>query len=309
MIQIDDAGSGSLIGGTGIGILNATTNDYYFEIIPLKYYQTELFHNKVYQDYVNIIIKKGFRKLNISTNHLIEICPSYMFDKLRINLTEAGFNWKTAKIEGLLQKKIEESFENYVISLGLPPNFVKHARYAFGFHRLLKWVFADFENRKKLCKTQWKSWKKWCDVDKSIYHNILTYPDYCLKCGNKLIPNSPVTTIEYQTIKPATINLHKNCFSGKLNEYPPSILHEFKIKIDFNSQFNTEKNLKQLEPLFLKIIKNKINVLNSKGSILGYINDKLEAKLLIWINKGFCWNTYLIDYNKKSFILAGSLKQ
>ena len=47
MIQIDDSGSGSLIGGTGIGILNTDTNEYYFDIIPLKYYQTELYQKKI----------------------------------------------------------------------------------------------------------------------------------------------------------------------------------------------------------------------------------------------------------------------
>ena len=47
MIYIDDAGSGSLIGGTGIGILNTKNNKYYFDIIPLKYYQTELFQKRL----------------------------------------------------------------------------------------------------------------------------------------------------------------------------------------------------------------------------------------------------------------------
>ena len=36
MIHIDDAGSGSLIGGTCIGILRTNDNAYYYEIIPIK---------------------------------------------------------------------------------------------------------------------------------------------------------------------------------------------------------------------------------------------------------------------------------
>lgn len=46
MIQIDDAGSGSLIGGTGIGVMRAETREYYFDIIPLPYYQPPLFPEK-----------------------------------------------------------------------------------------------------------------------------------------------------------------------------------------------------------------------------------------------------------------------
>ncbi|NLT95212.1 MAG: hypothetical protein GXW85_06690 [Clostridia bacterium] len=217
MIQIDDAGSGSLIGGTGIGILNTDNNRYYFRVVPLKYYQTDLFQKKAYQDYVVKIVQDAFREMNIDKTHQIEVCQGYMFDKLRVWLEQNNYQWKSTKIEGPLQIMVEESFNQYVIDLGLPPAFIKHARFAFGFHRLLKWVFADFDNRKKLCKTQWKSWQKWSNTKKNIYLNTLTQPDYCLKCGKKIKPPSEVITIEYVTNKPTTLNLHKNCYKGKLN--------------------------------------------------------------------------------------------
>lgn len=217
MIQIDDAGSGSLIGGTGIGILNTETNQYIFKIVPLKYYQTDLFQKKAYQDYVVKIVQEAFQNMNIEKSQRIEVCQGYMFDKLRDWLKLNEYQWQNTKIEGSLQIMVEESFNQYVIDLGLPPAFIKHAKYAFGFHRLLKWVFADFENRKKLCKTQWKSWQKWSQTEKNIFINNLTYPDYCLKCGKKINPPLEVVTIEYVTNKPTTLNLHKNCFKGRLN--------------------------------------------------------------------------------------------
>ena len=45
----------------------------------------------------------------------------------------------------------------------------------------------------------------------------LAYPDYCLKCAKRIKPPLEVVTIEYVTNKPTTINLHKNCYKGKLN--------------------------------------------------------------------------------------------
>ena len=36
MIQIDDAGSGSFVGGTCIGFYRPETNEYFFEIIPVE---------------------------------------------------------------------------------------------------------------------------------------------------------------------------------------------------------------------------------------------------------------------------------
>ncbi|NLK97583.1 MAG: hypothetical protein GX272_05800, partial [Epulopiscium sp.] len=48
MIQIDDAGSGSLIGGTIIGIYRTDTGEYIDEVIPLKYYSKSNMKKKAY---------------------------------------------------------------------------------------------------------------------------------------------------------------------------------------------------------------------------------------------------------------------
>ena len=37
MIQIDDSGSGSLIGGTCIGAIRVETGDYAYDFIPTQY--------------------------------------------------------------------------------------------------------------------------------------------------------------------------------------------------------------------------------------------------------------------------------
>lgn len=50
MLQIDDAGSGSFVGGTCIGIYKPETNDYYFDIIPIELYSKENFAKKYYLD-------------------------------------------------------------------------------------------------------------------------------------------------------------------------------------------------------------------------------------------------------------------
>ncbi|MDK2822944.1 MAG: hypothetical protein PWQ67_2416 [Clostridia bacterium] len=308
MIQIDDAGSGSLIGGTGIGILDTRNNKYYFEIIPLEYYQTELFYQKAYQDYVVDIIKRGFKKINVTKDREIEVCQGYMFDKLRDWLSKNDYNWKSTKIEGPLQHKVEESFNQYVINLGLPKAFIKHARYAFGFHRLLKWVFADLDNRQKLCKTQWKSWQKWGHIEKSIYKNTLTYQDYCLKCGKKIDINLDVITIEYITNKPATINLHKSCYKGQLNQVPPIFLHDLCLMIKVRKKIITKLNPKSNQNLYLKTKENKVNILDNRGEILGSLNNKLGEKLAFWLNKGFNWHCILKDFSDNNFLVLAQIK-
>lgn len=46
MIQIDDAGSGSLVGGTIIGILRKEDLDYYYEAIPISFFTSPSFEQK-----------------------------------------------------------------------------------------------------------------------------------------------------------------------------------------------------------------------------------------------------------------------
>lgn len=293
MIHIDDAGSGSLIGGTGIGILNTKNNKYYFNIIPLEYYQTQLFEEKAYQDFVIEIAKEGFQEVKASQDDAIEICQGYMFDKLRVWLTGQGYDWNNNKIEGVLQEKVEASFNHYVISLGLPENFVKHARFAFGFHRLLKWVFADMENRKKLCKTQWKSWIKWGSVEKSIYQNKLSYQDFCLKCGQKLLPPQEVITIEYMTTKPATVNLHPNCYQGELRVRPPLFFKKF-ITIIKKTKNALDNDIATNQRLFLKQVSNQVVIINAQDIVIGYLQKNISDKLYFWIDQGYGWECELI---------------
>lgn len=216
MIEVDDAGSGSLIGGTGIGIMRKETEEYIFKIIPLVFFREPNFSQKKYQEYVVKIIRTVFGKLNVSKKEPIIVCRGYVFDKLRDWLEHEGYNWKSEKIEGALQSMVEESFNKYVVELGLPKDFIQHARYAFGFHRLLKWVFADFENRVKYCKTGWKSWGKWSHVPVSVYSGLLDQSMYCLKCGNIIAVNEKATFFEYYTKKKWIVPVHENCSNYSL---------------------------------------------------------------------------------------------
>jgi len=213
MIEIDDAGSGSLIGGTGIGLMRTETKEYIFRIIPLRLFQDPHFREKKYQHYVIKIVRSAFSKLGVSKAEPIRVCRGYIFDELRKWLTEQEYNWESTKIEGLLQHEVEKSFSKYVICLGLPQNFVQHAKYAFGFHRLLKWVFADFHNRAPLCKSGWKSWSKWSAVEQTIYFGTAKKAVYCLKCGHLIKAGQEIITLAYSTNRDWALDLHSCCYT------------------------------------------------------------------------------------------------
>lgn len=212
MIQIDDAGSGSLIGGTLIGIMRIETGEYYCEIIPIKLYNEQNFKSKKYLTFTTEIIKRSMKKLKIYNDEQIQICQGYMFDDARKYLKENNYIFESVKIEEPLQSIIEKSFEEYVIALGIPENYIKFTKYPFHFHRLLRWVYADYKKRSKICKTGWKSWQKYGHLNTESYSDyIYRSKFYCLKCGKKIVDNSPVKAITYFSNMNNTIYIHKSC--------------------------------------------------------------------------------------------------
>lgn len=212
MIHIDDAGSGSLIGGTCIGIMRIETKEYYFDIIPLKYYNTINFPQKKYLDYVIKIAKDAFNVLNINKNEPIQICRGYMFDKLRIWFDENGYTWTSIEITGLLQTAVENTFEEYTISLGFPYEYITYTKYPFHFHRILRWVYADYKVRLKLCKVGWKSWQRYGKLAVETEYRKMPNKQYtCLKCGELLVPHDVVKVLLFKSNKPNIIYLHPEC--------------------------------------------------------------------------------------------------
>jgi hypothetical protein len=212
LVQIDDAGSGSLIGGTCIGAMRMETNEFVYDFIPLKFYREEYFENKAYLDNCRDIVFRLLFKLNVNKREKIQICQGYMFENTRNSLKQKGYKLESTRITNPLQQKIENTFQDYTLKLGLPIQYVKYTRYPLHFHRILRWVYADYKNRHLLCKTGWKSWRKYGHLKVKIEDDILFQKNYiCLKCGRKIRQGSPVKVLKYTSNCPNTIYLHYKC--------------------------------------------------------------------------------------------------
>ena len=212
MIQIDDSGSGSLIGGTCIGAMRAESGEYAYEFIPIEYYRDKAFQTKKYLKKCSQIVFSLLERLAHAAGEPLEICQGYMFETAKKELERKGIAYTSTKIGEPLQSRIEETFQEYAMSLGLPLQYVKYTRYPLHFHRILRWVYADFHNRAPLCKTGWKSWKRYSSINVEIYHDVLYKSSYtCLKCGKEIIKGSRVKRLEYVSNCPNIIYLHENC--------------------------------------------------------------------------------------------------
>jgi hypothetical protein len=112
-------------------------------------------------------------KLEIKKNEPVQICQGYIFDKAYDYLVKSGYACSKVRISFPLQDVIERSFMDYIIQIGIPENYMQYTKYPFHFHRLLKWVFADYNKRYKLCKNGWSSWKKYSNVKISSNYDYL----------------------------------------------------------------------------------------------------------------------------------------
>ena len=212
MIQIDDAGSGSLIGGTCIGAIRKETQEFYYDIIPIDLYKGSAFTEKKYLDHVVIIVDNLLNKLNVDKNEEIQVCRGYMFDNLRKWLSKEKYNYISCKIDEPLQTIIEKTFENYCLTLGLYRDYIRFNKYPFHFHTILKWVYADYENRKALCKTGWKSWKKYGNLETNINEGLVQKDNIiCLKCGYSIEKNSVAKVVSYISNRKTYLLLHRDC--------------------------------------------------------------------------------------------------
>jgi len=212
MLQIDDAGSGSFVGGTCIGVYRPETNEYYFDIIPVELYNKENFRKKMYLDEVIRITDTAFRNLRPAKGEMIEICRGYMFDRLKTWLDDKGYQWYSTHITGRVQEIVEKNFELYAERLGLPWHYIKYTKYPFHFHKLLRWVYADFDNRIKLCKVGWKSWQKIEGMTpETAYASMCSSSFICMKCGRHIKPYSEIKAIRFVSNRENYVYIHKHC--------------------------------------------------------------------------------------------------
>ena len=212
MIQIDDDGSGSLLGGNFIGTLRVETLEYRYGIVPVEFYSPDNFKTKRYLDAVVEIVAHSLSTLNADKNERIYVCRGYMFDRLKEWLEGNFHNWESTVINDPLQTIVETTFEEYAISLGLPRHYISYTKYPFHFHRLLKWVYADYQNRKGLCKQGWNSWQKYGNLDRKIYLERAVDSNYCcLICGKKIHKGSPARVVQYITTTLNRAYTHIEC--------------------------------------------------------------------------------------------------
>jgi hypothetical protein len=158
-ILIDDAGWGDLILGTVIGALKLPDQKYMVRRIPLIAFKSPNFENKLYLNEALRIVKEILEAMQVDKETCLKFCSGYILSRVSKYLQDRGFHVERINIFGELQKKIERSYIEWCIEVGVPEEILTIEK---RFYPILEWVAEKFELRENLVKTGWKSWKnKW----------------------------------------------------------------------------------------------------------------------------------------------------
>ena len=157
-IEIDDAGTGDLIGDAYVLFWRRETNTLLKKIIPLELYQQSDF-NKLTQQHVIGLFKEAFSELNVPKTEEILVCSGNVFDQARKFMEEEKYNFKTAKIEGYLQDQVEAAYlTNIIEEYNFPSKILNVESGRKRFFSVFHWIAKDFPRRSIYVKTGFSKW-------------------------------------------------------------------------------------------------------------------------------------------------------
>ncbi|MFW9877263.1 MAG: hypothetical protein ACFFG0_29585 [Candidatus Thorarchaeota archaeon] len=159
-IEIDDAGTGDLVGDAFIGFHDTETRKIIFQSVPVGLYNEANKDKDRPKKHVVEIIKKGLRTLNHSKGDRILLCRGDCFDLVREYFNENKIYYEPAIIEGELQNAVEGRYIQHLRKLGIPTSNLTVEAGAQRYFISFNWVCRDFPNRERFVKTGFPSWKK-----------------------------------------------------------------------------------------------------------------------------------------------------
>ncbi len=160
-IEIDDAGTGDLVGDAFIGLFRKETNHLIFKKVPLEMFNEENWKRKRVYEIVVDLVKEGLAELEFQKDKdTILICRGNIFDQVRTYFNEEGIKYNAAIIEGKLQEAIEGRYISHLRNdLGIMTRSLTTKSGAKRYFVLFNWVSRDFIKREKYVKSGFKRWK------------------------------------------------------------------------------------------------------------------------------------------------------
>ncbi len=171
-IEIDDAGTGDLVGDTFIGFRDTETGRIIFQSIPVGLYNESNKGDDLPKKHIVKVVIKSLRDLKHGKGDRILLCRGSCFDPVREYFNENNIYYEPAIIEGMLQDAVEGRYIQHLRKLGVNSSNLTKECGITRYFILFNWVCRDFPNRERYVKTGFPSWKKkWRKIAMKRYQN------------------------------------------------------------------------------------------------------------------------------------------
>ncbi|MHA1602316.1 MAG: hypothetical protein ACTSVU_08735 [Promethearchaeota archaeon] len=216
-IEIDDSGTGDILGPAFILFWRRETNILIKKEVPLEIYQKPEF-NQLSKEFIKELFIQAIEEMQITKTEDIHLCTGPCFDKAREYLKENEYNLFDAKIEGYLQDKVEQTYLDYLVNeydFPLEKTSVQSGKERFftQFH----WLAKDFPRRQHYAKTGFTKWEtKWkIDAENDWINRMVKVRDLEPRKPRRYPPNR-----RYQKKYPSKRNYRKKSSSASYRKKP-----------------------------------------------------------------------------------------
>jgi len=179
-IEIDDAGTGDLVGSAFILFWRRETNDLLTKEVPLGLYQSHPSDStRLTQEFIQQLFLEAIQELDILKTEDIHLCTGSCFDKAREYLKTEQYNLNDAKIEGYLQDQVEQTYLNHLVDVyGITSKKLTVESGKKRFFLLYNWVTQDFPRRQHFVKSGFEGWqKKWKQKAEIDWQHKMIHPN------------------------------------------------------------------------------------------------------------------------------------
>jgi hypothetical protein len=159
-IEIDDAGTGDLVGDAFIGFRDKKNGNIIFQSVPVGLYNEDNKDNDRPKIHIVKVVMRALRALNHKKGDRILLCRGNCFDLVREYFDEKNIYYEPAIIEGKLQDAVEGRYIHHLRKLGVSSKNLSKESGIQRYFILFDWVCRDFPNRERFVKTGFPSWKK-----------------------------------------------------------------------------------------------------------------------------------------------------
>ena len=166
-LEIDDAGVGDLLHGMVVGAYRLETDEFFYDMVDVEFFQPPLFHNKAYLIQTSAIVKQLVERMKILDGEQIVICGSFVFERAIRDLEEKYGTDRVivSKITGNAQMLVETAYQDELRNLGYVPVDEREKKRAKSFFHMLQWLKEE-PSRLRFAKTGWPRLRRYVNYRK-----------------------------------------------------------------------------------------------------------------------------------------------